>query len=127
MDEQREKLAELKSKVDLLVVIIREGELCDEFKRMGFFDIFVRTFVAQKDGYAQDAYKAAKDSRAEIAAFLSRMEQIDDMFGILEQFSIKAESAKVEKYALEEEIKELNDELNRPDDAPAHDAGGAMG
>ena len=126
MTDQEARLNELKLKVDVLNSIIREGELCDEFKKSGFYEIFQRTFHAQKESYQGDAYKAAKDSRAEISAFLSRMEQIDDMFAILEQFVIKADGAKTEKYACEDEIKELNDELNQRDPG-SHDVGGVMG
>lgn len=126
MEEQLERLKSLKDKISALNIIIREGELYDEFKKSGFFDIFKQTFISQKESYSRDAYKASKDSRAEISAFLSRMEQIDDMFDILEQFSLKAIQAQDEKYICEEEMKEINDSINQPHET-LQDVGGAMG
>lgn len=125
-NEADDRLHHLREKVALLNIIIREGELYQEFKESSFYEVFSNIFTGLKETYLKDAYKASRDSRAEISSFLGRMEQIDDMFDILGQFPIKAGQAKLERTSLEEEIDEINDQMNEPGYV-SQDVGGVMG
>ena len=126
--EPQEKILQLKSKIQNLNKIIEEAKECEAFKAHGFYPILQRTLLALKENYEKDAFKAARDSRADISNYLGRMEMIVDFYDILDKFALNADQAQLEIDSAEEEIKQLNEIMK--DDAKSGqtlDIGGNMG
>lgn len=126
-DEQYQRLLILKDRVKQLNVVIREGELAEDFRdKHAFFPVFAGAMASLRESYNAEAHKAARDSRAEISNFLGREECVKTVMGIFEEFSTRADSAETEKESVEQEIKELTEILASPE-GETQDVGGAMG
>lgn len=128
-DEHFQQLTEEQSKVKLLDEIIAEGVKAEDFvNNHPFYPIFKRTFTALRESYNADAHKASRDSRSEISHFLGREEAIRDLFSILGDFTVKADSAEEEKKVALDRIKELQSILGSAegDTSGLADLGGSL-
>jgi hypothetical protein len=109
-----DEIRELRRKIQILNVVIEEGDVVNGGLQSEFWKVIKRTILSLQESYKVEVYDAVKLKSKNIGPFIGRMEMIDHLIQIMEgNFIQGSEKALLERETCLKRLQELHDILDK--------------